>query len=105
MTNEAMASGLPVLISNRCGCAPDLVQESVNGFTFDPYNVESLARLMLEVSRLETDRLALMGEASRRISADWGLERFASGLAAAAGVPCGSVQRKLHYSIVFCCAS
>ncbi len=42
-----MASGLPVLVSNRCGCAPDLVQEGVNGFTFDPYNIEQLAQLML----------------------------------------------------------
>ena len=50
MVNEAMASGLPVLVSNRCGCAQDLVQEGVNGFTFDPYNVEQLAQLMLKIS-------------------------------------------------------
>lgn len=84
VVNEAMASGLPVLISNRCGCAPDLVREGVNGFTFDPCDVEAMARLMFQVANLEPDRLTTMGEASRRISADWGLERFASGLAAAA---------------------
>jgi 1,2-diacylglycerol 3-alpha-glucosyltransferase len=82
--NEAMASGLLVLTSNRCGCAPDLVREGVNGFTFDPCDVEAMARLMFKVSGLESDRLATMGEASRRIGADWGLERFASGLTAAA---------------------
>jgi glycosyltransferase involved in cell wall biosynthesis len=74
-----MASGLPVLVSNRCGCASDLVQEGVNGFTFDPYNVEELARLMLKLSTLNS-QLSTMGDASRRIIADWGPERFASGL-------------------------
>ena len=53
VVNEAMASGLPVLVSNRCGCAPDLVQEGVNGFTFDPCNVEELAQLMLKISAFQ----------------------------------------------------
>ena len=83
VVNEAMASGLVVLISNRCGCAPDLVREGVNGFTFDPCDVQALARLMFQVANLEPNRLATMGEASRRISSDWGLDRFASGLVAA----------------------
>jgi len=53
VVNEAMASGLPVLVSNRCGCAQDLVQEGVNGFTFDPYDVEQLAQLMLRIWSME----------------------------------------------------
>jgi glycosyltransferase involved in cell wall biosynthesis/2-polyprenyl-3-methyl-5-hydroxy-6-metoxy-1,4-benzoquinol methylase len=53
VVNEAMACGLPVLVSNRCGCAADLVREGVNGFTFDPYNVEQLAQLMLRVWSME----------------------------------------------------
>ena len=36
VVNEAMASGLPVLVSKRCGCAADLVREGVNGFVFRP---------------------------------------------------------------------
>jgi 1,2-diacylglycerol 3-alpha-glucosyltransferase len=83
VVNEAMASGLPVLISNRCGCAAELVQEGVNGFTFDPWDVELIAQLMFQLSKLEIDALAKMGEASRRISTDWGLQRFVSGLTAA----------------------
>lgn len=83
VVNEAMASGLPVLVSNRCGCAPDLVREGENGFTFDPCNVEEMARGMRKVAALPPARLAEMGEASRRIVADWGLERFAAGFKAA----------------------
>jgi glycosyltransferase involved in cell wall biosynthesis len=82
VVNEAMASGLPVLVSNRCGCAPDLVQEGVNGFTFDPYDVQQLTQLMLRLSTFNS-QLSTMAAASRRIIANWGPNRFASGLKAA----------------------
>jgi len=84
VVNEAMASGLPVLVSNRCGCAQDLVQEGVNGFTFDPNNVEQLAQLMLRAWSMEPRARIEMGAASQRIISDWGTERFAQGLKSAA---------------------
>jgi len=95
VVNEAMASGLPVLVSNRCGCAADLVQEGKNGFTFDPGQAEQLAALMLRISASDFP-LANFADESRRIIADWGTERFAAGLKAAAdkavqvGPACGS---------------
>src|SRR5207253_3162510 len=42
VVNEAMATGLPVIVSNRCGCVPDLVAEGKNGFTFNPESVEEM---------------------------------------------------------------
>jgi glycosyltransferase involved in cell wall biosynthesis len=84
VVNEAMASGLPVLVSKRCGCAPDLVREGVNGFTFDPFNVEEMAGAMFRVWQMDNGELKRMGDASRRIIADWGPERFADGLKQAA---------------------
>ena len=50
VVNEAMACGLTVLVSDRCGCAPELVREGVNGFTFDPQSTDDLASLMERVS-------------------------------------------------------
>jgi glycosyltransferase involved in cell wall biosynthesis len=88
VVNEAMAAGLPVIVSERCGCAPDLVQDGVNGFTFDPYDVGRLAELMLAIAAEDCDRAA-MGAASGRIIADWGPERFAHGLVQAAEVALG----------------
>ena len=84
VVNEAMASGLPVLVSDRCGCAPDLVREGVNGFTFDPYNVEAIAQLMLKISAFQDASLSAFGGASRDIISQWGPERFVSGLESAA---------------------
>jgi len=85
VVNEAMASGLPVLVSDRCGCALDLVQPGVNGFRFDPLNVEQLTELMLQCSAPPTN-LATMGKAAADRVANWGVERFADGLNQAATV-------------------
>jgi glycosyltransferase involved in cell wall biosynthesis len=82
VVNEAMASGLPVLISNRCGCACDLVQEDVNGFTFDPYDPAQMAELMFRISDSGFP-LSGFGTASSRIIAEWSPDRFADGLSEA----------------------
>ena len=81
VVNEAMASGLPVLVSKRCGCAKDLVQQGVNGFTFEPENVLELSRAMLRIMRAVD--LPSMGDASRRIISAWTPETFGRNLLAA----------------------
>jgi glycosyltransferase involved in cell wall biosynthesis len=82
VVNEAMASGLPVLVSNRCGCAADLVKEGENGWTFDPTNEEQMADCMRRISADDEVRFA-MGSRSREIIRGWGPDRFAAGLSAA----------------------
>jgi glycosyltransferase involved in cell wall biosynthesis len=34
--NEAMACNRPVIVSSKCGCAPDLVDEGITGWVFEP---------------------------------------------------------------------
>jgi glycosyltransferase involved in cell wall biosynthesis len=82
VVNEAMASGLPVLVSSRCGCAADLVSEGQNGYLIDPESEEQLSLLM---GRLSTAGFPLSdhGKASERIIAAWSPQRFAGGLEAA----------------------
>jgi 1,2-diacylglycerol 3-alpha-glucosyltransferase len=84
VVNEAMACGLPVLVSNRCGCSADLVREGANGHVFDPLDCEQLANLMYRMTSLDEEQRWKMGVASRRIIQDWGTERFAAGLEEAA---------------------
>jgi 1,2-diacylglycerol 3-alpha-glucosyltransferase len=79
VVNEAMASGLPVMVSNCCGCAKDLVREASNGFTFDPLNTEQMADLMSRFSAKPED-LADMGKAAQTMISNWGVDRFAVGL-------------------------
>jgi glycosyltransferase involved in cell wall biosynthesis len=84
--NEAMASGLPILSSHNVGAADELVRDGINGFSFDPEDVEELAELMLRLAVLPPEDRQAMGEASQRLIAGWGLERFVQGANEAARV-------------------
>jgi glycosyltransferase involved in cell wall biosynthesis len=80
VVNEAMASGLPVLVSERCGCAPDLVDSGENGFVFSPEDPRMLAEALWKMASLPASLRARMGRRSlERISA-LGLSQFSSGL-------------------------
>ena len=85
VVNEAMASGLPILVSDRCGCAPDLVRAGQNGFTFAPDDTEQIASLLMRLA-CAGGQLCTMSQASRRGISCWGPERFARGLCASARV-------------------
>lgn len=77
VVNEAMASGLPVIVSNACGCATDLVEEGINGFTFHPQDTARLASLLCDFAKMSPEMRCAMGDASRRIIAQWTPETFA----------------------------
>ena len=79
VVNEAMAAGLPVIVSNRCGCFEDLVIEGVNGFGFGPENQQELTQLMLKMSSEEVN-LSAMGEASLQHIQKYSPDYFAQGL-------------------------
>jgi glycosyltransferase involved in cell wall biosynthesis len=44
--NEAMASGRPVIVSNKCGCAKELIEDGKNGFVFIACNEQDLITKM-----------------------------------------------------------
>ena len=79
VVNEAMAAGLPVLVSSRCGCVPELVHEGVNGHAFDPSNADELAECLLRMSS-GVDDVTAMGNASREIVSRWTPQGFARSL-------------------------
>jgi 1,2-diacylglycerol 3-alpha-glucosyltransferase len=82
VVNEAVASGLPVIVSERSGCAPELVQG--NGFSFDPFDEKELAERLLEMASLSENERRNLSDASYRISANFAPERFGEGLEQAA---------------------
>lgn len=84
--NEAMASGLPVLASSRCGSVDDLVHPD-NGWIHGlmPAEIEAgLARAIVD-----RPRWPAMGHRSRARIADWDLARFAEGLRRAVEIAVG----------------
>jgi len=80
VVNEAMAAGLPVLVSGRCGCAEDLVEPGRNGLVLDPEDIAQMAAMLHQVAHGAVDR-ERMGRASEAIVARWSPDRFATGLA------------------------
>ncbi len=79
VVNEAMATGLPVIVSSGSGCSMDLVDPPKNGYVFESTDEDALVEAMLRISAAETNRAA-MREESLRIIAKWAPDRFASGL-------------------------
>jgi len=84
VVNEAMACGLPVLVSSRCGCSDELVRHGENGYLFDPHGAGQLAKWMLKLGA-DSDVRRRFGEASRSIISNWSPERFAEGFWSAVG--------------------
>jgi len=80
VVNEAMACGLPVLVSDKCGCQPELCLQGENGYGFNPFDVDAIAAVMLKISRnLET--VVQMGAASFRLIKKYTPENYALSLA------------------------
>ena len=76
VVNEAMAANRPVIVSKQCGCASSLVKEGENGFTFDPFEPELLAKHMVWMHVNET-KLDEMGRRSFEIVQQYSPESFA----------------------------
>jgi glycosyltransferase involved in cell wall biosynthesis len=49
VVNEALSYGCPVVVSYRCGCVPELVEDKPTGFVFEAGNVSDLANKLLAV--------------------------------------------------------
>jgi glycosyltransferase involved in cell wall biosynthesis len=76
VVNEAMACGMPVAVSNKCGCAVDLVKEAVNGYTFNPENRREIS-LVLDKFINNSSMIPSMGKASEVIISEYSPEQVA----------------------------
>jgi glycosyltransferase involved in cell wall biosynthesis len=76
--NEVMNAGKAVVVSDRVGCAPDLVLEGQNGRTFPVGNIEAFA----DAIRWALTHSSTAGEASLRRIQTWSFSEDLSGLKA-----------------------
>jgi glycosyltransferase involved in cell wall biosynthesis len=63
---EALAAGLPILLSIRAGNVDEVLHGS-NGWRYDPESRAEMTDLLRRISELTKDELAAMGAESRRI--------------------------------------
>jgi glycosyltransferase involved in cell wall biosynthesis len=82
VVNEAMNAGKPVVVSDRVGAGPDLVEDGVNGFVYPARDLAALAdrlRQMIE----NPERRAAMGTRALETVARFDFEADRDGLLAA----------------------
>lgn len=82
VVNEAMNFGLPVVVSDKVGCAADLVRRGENGFVVPHDSVDELAAA---ISRLcgDAEMRSRFGAESQRIVEQYSIEVCAGGIVAA----------------------
>jgi glycosyltransferase involved in cell wall biosynthesis len=97
VVNEAMASGLPVIVSRNCGCAADLVRPD-NGWVIDPLDVADISRALTALADPSCDRAA-MGAASARHVAAFHPSRFGEGLRSAVEAAVARPVRRLSWPV------
>lgn len=81
ITNEAMAAGLPVIVSDDAGCAIDLLRDGENGFVYPAGDIPALRDAL--VATLQPGRASAMGARSRDIVSTWSYAEDIDGLRSA----------------------
>jgi glycosyltransferase involved in cell wall biosynthesis len=69
VVNEALSYGCPVVVSDVCGCVPDLVHDGVTGYSFRTGDISALANAMDAVIGLSADRFGTASRCLNRIAA------------------------------------
>ncbi len=59
VVNEALSFGCPVVVSDICGCVPELVIDGVTGYSFPAGDVAALSQAMSKAQLLSKDRAAV----------------------------------------------
>lgn len=99
VVNEALAAGLPAIVSDGAGCAPDLVSAGETGEVFPAGDPEALAAA-IERLRQRTEAGQDWTSACQRRVCEHSFEAATAGLLAA----CRSVTTRPSVSVVACCA-
>jgi len=68
--NEGMLCGLPAIVSDRCGCARDLVN-SLTGWSFSPVNADRFAGILEQIAAMPIDDLRAMGEHAAALAQEY----------------------------------
>jgi glycosyltransferase involved in cell wall biosynthesis len=83
VVNEAMACGLPVIVTSVAGCTADLVENGVNGYVLPPGDPKKLAAAIDSLARNPSLTKQMSARSTERIREN-SPEACAAGLAEAA---------------------
>ncbi|MCT0229498.1 glycosyltransferase [Synechococcus sp. CS-1324] len=83
VVNEAMAAGLPVIVSRNCGCCLDLIEAGASGWSFDPAQPAALTALLQAAEAQSAQQRTSMVAAAHRKLEGFDPRSFAAALASA----------------------
>lgn len=89
VVNEAMGFGVPAIVSDQVGCAPDLVQPGETGWIFRCGDVDGLASCMSRMAQFPEEAARMGRQAKERVGA-YTAENAARGILEAARAVSGS---------------
>lgn len=75
VVNEALACGIPVIVSHKVGASEDLVKDEYNGFIFKSGDEDELFSCMRELA-FNSHKRTLMGENSYNVIKDWTFDSY-----------------------------
>jgi glycosyltransferase involved in cell wall biosynthesis len=78
--NEAMASGLPIVVSDRVGAGADLVEEGKTGFVYRSGDTGALTRALVAAEDMVRGRPEQVSQALRAKLEEHSMERMVEGL-------------------------
>ena len=67
-TVEAIIAGLPIVSSIQTGNAPEVINEDINGFTFNPLNTKQIINALNRISMTSRRKREAMSKASKKIA-------------------------------------
>lgn len=88
VVNEAMACGIPVIVSDAAGCAPDLIEDDRNGKIYPMGDVEALVRAILRLRVLCKSRLNAVQSAVTERIRHYSIDKATAGLETALAAVC-----------------
>ena len=77
VVNEAMASGLPVIVSSACGCSDDLVGDGVEGWCFPSGDLDALTSCLHRADQQSLEDRHRMVKAAQSRLESFSLDAFA----------------------------
>jgi glycosyltransferase involved in cell wall biosynthesis len=95
VVNEAMACGLPAIVSDRVGCAADLVHNGETGASFPCGNVGELSRIITAFAE-DPQKLRAMGRRAADLVARYSIATSVNGTIEAVRYVIGKKQRGRH---------
>jgi len=78
VVNEALAAGLPIILSDVCGCCPELLEVNKNGFSFSAENEAACVDVLNTFARLNEEEIRQFGAHSKELIRHFSPETWAN---------------------------